>query len=288
MKISIDAGHNCTPDVGAKGFKQEDVLTKEVTAKIIKRLQNTNNAVLDCTPYKQIFLNLEQSLKYRCSKANQFNSDVHLCIHFNAGGGEGVECYATSQTGKNYAGKICKEIATLGYVNRGVKDGSHLYVVNNTTMPCVLVECSFVDSARDMNAYNADSLANAIVNAVVLDIKSIPPIRNSGLNSVVLSFQNICNLLGITDKNGNKLAEDGFIGDATNSAIAKVIIKEGANNILVKWLQTRLITLGFSCGSSGADGYFGYYTLTAVKRFQTKYNLKMDGIVGTNTINKLF
>ena len=83
------------------------------------------------------------------------------------------------------------------------------------------------------------------------------------------------------------LALDGLRGDLTNSAIAKVLLKIGTSNALVKWLQSRLITLGFPCGNSGADAVFGSFTVTAVKNYQTKNNLIVDGIVGPNTINKL-
>ena len=279
MKISIDAGHNCTPDGGAIGIKREDSVTKEVTGEIIKKLQTTNTKIIDCTPYGQVFSNVGQSLQYRCNKANQSNSDLHLCIHFNAGGGEGVECYVISQTAKIYAAKICNEIALIGYRNRGVKDGSHLFVVKNTNMPCVLVECAFIDSAKDMNMYKANSIANAIIKAVVGTLTSV--------NNVIETFQAACNLSGITDKNGNKLIVDGVRSELTNSAIAKVILKKGTSSNLVKWLQVRLITLGFKLNSAGEDGIFGTFTLEAVKELQTKNKLIVDGIVGVNTLNKL-
>ncbi|MBU3143970.1 N-acetylmuramoyl-L-alanine amidase [Clostridium sp. CF012] len=282
MKISIDAGHNCTPDSGAIGIKREDVLTKEVVGKIIKKLQNTNTNIIDCTPYGQAFSSVGKSLQYRCSKANQSNSDLHLCIHFNSGGGEGVECYVISQTAKNHAAKICNEIALLGYKNRGVKDGSHLFVVKNTNMPCVLVECAFVDSTKDMSRYNADLIANAIIKAVVGMLIPVIPV-----NDVISTFQAACNLSGITDGNGNKLAVDGVRNDLTNGAIAKVILKKGTSSNLVKWLQNRLITLGFPCGSDKADGVFGAFTLVAVKNFQAKNKIGVDGIAGPNTLNKL-
>lgn len=120
MKISIDAGHNCIPDVGPTAIRKEDDIDKEVTAKIIEKLQNTTTKILDCTPYGQVFSNVEQALQYRCNKANAFNSDLHLCIHFNTGGGEGIECYIVSQIALNFAAKICDEIALLGYGNRGI------------------------------------------------------------------------------------------------------------------------------------------------------------------------
>ncbi|MGH4138373.1 N-acetylmuramoyl-L-alanine amidase [Clostridium sp.] len=279
MKISIDAGHNCTPDSGAIGIRREDTLNKEVVGKIIQKLKNTTIKIVDCTPYGQVFSNVGQSLQYRSNKANASNSDLHLCIHFNAGGGEGVECYAISPIAKNYATKICNEIASIGYKNRGVKDGAYLFIVKNTRMPCILVECAFIDSKNDMSRYNADSIANAIIKAVV-------GITISG-NSIISTFQAACNLSGVTDKNGNKIVVDGVRGDLTNSAIAKVILKKDARSNLVKWLQTRLITLGFPCGSSGADGIFGDSTLVAVKNFQVKNKLLVDGVVGSNTLNKL-
>jgi N-acetylmuramoyl-L-alanine amidase len=66
MKISFDAGHNCTP-------------------------------------YGLTFSNVAGSLQYRCDKANSSGSEFHGCIHFNFGGGEGVEVYAISEKGKDSA-----------------------------------------------------------------------------------------------------------------------------------------------------------------------------------------
>jgi len=166
LKISIDAGHNCKPDSGAVGIRKEDDLTKQVVASIIKLIPKTVR-IYDCTPYGKTFSNITQSLAFRVDEANIYKSDLHLCIHFNAGGGEGIESYAISTTGKKYASQICFNIAALGYKNRGVKDGSHLYVVKNTNMPCVLVECSFIDNVHDMKIYNADAIANAIIKAVI-------------------------------------------------------------------------------------------------------------------------
>ena len=56
------------------------------------------------------------------------------------------------------------------------------------------------------------------------------------------------------------------------------ILQKGMKNSHVKMLQTLLIANGYSCGSTGADGDFGSGTLSALKSFQTKKNLKVDGI----------
>lgn len=75
-----------------------------------------------------------------------------------------------------------------------------------------------------------------------------------------------------------------------NKGVCKVEIKQlqkGSTGNTVKALQTLLIGYGISCGKWGADGSFGDATVTAVIAYQKKYGLVADGIVGTNTWNKL-
>ena len=61
----------------------------------------------------------------------------------------------------------------------------------------------------------------------------------------------------------------------------------GSEGDRVKTLQENLIKLGYDLGKTGADGDFGTKTLTAVKDFQQKHNLKVDGIVGPATENAI-
>ena len=55
----------------------------------------------------------------------------------------------------------------------------------------------------------------------------------------------------------------------------------------VRTAQQALISRGYSCGNSGADGQYGSNTEQAVKRFQRANGLTADGIVGENTCKKL-
>ncbi|MBU3200990.1 peptidoglycan-binding protein [Clostridium estertheticum] len=116
-------------------------------------------------------------------------------------------------------------------------------------------------------------------------VSSTPPVIIT--NIVVKAFQHAVNLVGLKDKNGDKLIEDGIKGTHTNDVIAKISFTNGSHNELIRWIQQRLIALGFSCGETGADSYFGVNTLVAVKKFQTIRALKSDGIVGPLTINQL-
>lgn len=57
---------------------------------------------------------------------------------------------------------------------------------------------------------------------------------------------------------------------------------------ITKLVQEKLISLGISLGKWGTDGDFGKVTDSAVREFQKRYGLYIDGIVGPNTWAKLF
>ena len=84
------------------------------------------------------------------------------------------------------------------------------------------------------------------------------------------------------------LTEDGIFGVKTKQACAKHYLQyNNSYRIMNKWLQQRLIDLGYSCGKSGADGYFGKDTKKAVVNFQKSRHLNPDGIVGQYTYQAL-
>ncbi|MBQ2834947.1 MAG: peptidoglycan-binding protein, partial [Clostridia bacterium] len=57
----------------------------------------------------------------------------------------------------------------------------------------------------------------------------------------------------------------------------------GMQGEAVKTMQERLIEQGYSLAPDGADGYFGAVTLAAVRLFQRREGLAVDGIVGPKT-----
>lgn len=61
----------------------------------------------------------------------------------------------------------------------------------------------------------------------------------------------------------------------------------GDSGSAVKTLQVNLISLGYSCGTSGADGDFGDATEKAVKAFQGANGLVVDGLAGEKTQAKI-
>ena len=63
------------------------------------------------------------------------------------------------------------------------------------------------------------------------------------------------------------------------------VLKKGSKGKSVKALQILLNGYGFSCGA--VDGDFGSKTLNAVRSFQSRYGLDIDGSVGPATWSKL-
>ncbi|NJM23789.1 MAG: N-acetylmuramoyl-L-alanine amidase [Richelia sp. RM2_1_2] len=167
MKFAIDIGHNLPVDGGAVGIQSENKLVMDVGANVIYRLRKAGHQVVECKPGWAS--STSDSLRRRCTTANQARADVFVSIHFNAFNrkAHGTEVFAISTTGRSIAKRVVDKIAALGFTNRGVKDGSRLYVVKNTSMPAILVECCFCDSSRDMTLFNADKMAAAIVSGLV-------------------------------------------------------------------------------------------------------------------------
>lgn len=83
-----------------------------------------------------------------------------------------------------------------------------------------------------------------------------------------------------------KLSVDGYFGEDTLKGCP--IIKIGTRGDIVKIIQRRLVYFAYTHMPSGVDGIFLDETLKAIKDFQKKKGLVVDGIVGANTWKALF
>ena len=166
MKFNVHAGHN--PDgkiaCGAVGILKESTQARKVVKYVIGYLKKAGHTVYDCTCNNGISQN--DVLKKIVSKCNTHDVNLDISIHFNSGAGDkkgngkttGTEVLvydATKSIPYRAAENVCKEIAKLGFKNRGVKENPSLYVLNATRSPAILIECCFVDDKDDANLYNA-------------------------------------------------------------------------------------------------------------------------------------
>ncbi len=92
-------------------------------------------------------------------------------------------------------------------------------------------------------------------------------------------------------QSANGLSADGVVGPLTwemlNASPTNEFLRLGSSGESVFNLQEKLISLGYSVGSAGADGDFGQGTYNAVVKFQSDRGLSADGIVGPGTWSAL-
>lgn len=170
MKIVLNAGHTKSgKGSGAVGFLNESEETRKVVSAVKRYLTGKGHEV--------IIVNIDKAesqsayLYGVARKVNQHtDADLFVSVHFNAGGGQGCECYTWKGKKTPPAVGVCSELNKYGFRDRGVKDGSHLYVISKTKIPAVLIEVCFVDNIKDSTQYKeigVNRIAQAITRGIL-------------------------------------------------------------------------------------------------------------------------
>ena len=163
---NVHAGHNFKVP-GASGIFSETEEDRKVKDAVISKLRQLGHTVYDTTDNDGA--TQSQNLKNIVANCNSHSVDLDISIHFNAYNGQahGTEVLLFGNGRHRDIGqRIVNEISALGFTNRGIKDGSNLYVVKYTNALAILIECCFCDNAEDAKLYNAESMANAIVRGI--------------------------------------------------------------------------------------------------------------------------
>lgn len=276
-------GHTLTGgDTGAEGCGRRELdCTREIGYKVKAKLEALGHTVNICSVDSATTLN--ESLATRVNKANSYGGDLYVSIHLNAGGGHGTEVYTYRGKEVRQARDVLNNICSLGYSNRGIK-GANLYVINHTKMTAMLIECCFIDSQEDMNRYNSENIADAIVQGLVEQTNmntvnvSVQQSNSKVSSDWVRRLQEECNRQGFSNQ-----VVDGISGPIALSGCPT--LKYGAQGNITMLIQEKLVELGYD--TKGIDGIFGGGTLESVKKFQKDSGLEGDGVFGKNTWKKL-
>ena len=166
MIFGIDKGHGIGKDRGAVGVIAEETIINAIGDLVINKLINIGHTVIELRPTNTNTVN--ESLYARYNKSDVNNCDLCISIHANCGGGNGTEIFTYGGKDIAGAGKILNNICSLGFRNRGIKDGSNLAMVRRPQATAMLIEICFCDSEYDVNVYknNIENIANAIVNGL--------------------------------------------------------------------------------------------------------------------------
>ncbi|MGE4215337.1 MAG: N-acetylmuramoyl-L-alanine amidase [Anaerotignaceae bacterium] len=176
--VVIDAGHGKT-DPGASG---NGLVEKDVNLDIMLRvydLLEANNSI------KVYATRLDDSYPTNVNRAKMANgvADLFVSIHQNSNTSavpNGTEVLYTVHA-TDVSGKLTSQIAAqfiqnylvqaMGTTDRGIKNRSDLIVLNQTTVPAVLIETAFLSNQADADKLSQDSYkddaAQAIYSAIV-------------------------------------------------------------------------------------------------------------------------
>nr|MDH3176876.1 N-acetylmuramoyl-L-alanine amidase [Bacillus pumilus] len=165
VKIFIDPGHGGTDS----GAAVNGLLEKNITLQIAILLRD-----MLISDYDDVSVRLSRSIDqsvtlaqtYKCGK--QWGADYFVSIHVNAGGGTGFESYVypgVSAPTTTYRNALHDEIVrSVDFANRGKKT-ANFHVLRETSMPAILTENGFIDTAADANKLRNATFLQGIARA---------------------------------------------------------------------------------------------------------------------------
>lgn len=161
MKIVINAGHTkFGKGTGAVGKLNESIETRIIAYRVMELLTASNHEIIPA-----VFDRSDNNLKEAVDLSN--DADLFVSIHLNAGGGTGSEVYTWQGKETSKAKNVLTNLSSLGFKNRGIKDGSDLYVIKKTKCESMLIEVCFVDNDNDFKIYDAEKIAAAIARSLL-------------------------------------------------------------------------------------------------------------------------
>ena len=169
MRVNVNGGHTRRAP-GASGYLDELAEDRLVKDALVAELRARGHEVSDSTTDEATVMD---DLREQCRLANASGAELAVSVHLNLGGGTGPECW--HWTGNAETAELSQRVAdsvaaALGLPSRGAKASQVFYWLLHTDMPAVLVECCFVDSERDAEAWRRvgpAAVARAIADAVV-------------------------------------------------------------------------------------------------------------------------
>jgi N-acetylmuramoyl-L-alanine amidase len=175
--VVIDAGHGGFDRGGVPGQRvPEKAMALDVAQRLANRLRRAGYRVI-MTRNSDVFVTLGD----RTRIANRYRDAVFICVHFNSAtraGANGIETYYYGNNSASLAASIHRHLVggTSGE-NRGIRRRSY-YVLRNTSIPAVLVECGFLTNPAETRLILESSYRQKLADRIADGVMGKPTPRN--------------------------------------------------------------------------------------------------------------
>lgn len=233
-----------------------------------------------------VFLDLEESKQFDTGKYNVSEMIKAFCsILENAGYFVGLYMsksqlmsYVSEDVRSRYAIWVAQYNSSCTYTGQyGMwqysSTGSVPGIPAAVDMNYCYIDYPSIIKSLGKNGFSKDiSEAVKPVDVIVETPKATSSKWTDKMDSEILKLQEVLN------NKGANLSMDGIAGDKTLNAAKKYTIELGDRGELTAWVQTRLNSMGFSCGS--VDGICGNKTMNAINAFQKSVNVGIGYLGG--------
>ncbi|WP_088188638.1 N-acetylmuramoyl-L-alanine amidase [Desulfosporosinus sp. FKA] len=183
--VMLDPGHGGY-DPGA--ISSQGVYEKSINLQIAQKVKEmlrpsgievflTREEDIDYVPagVKGKITKKQIDLNRRIAMASRAKADVFVSLHVNAtpqGRNSGAETFYhyKSKSGKELAELIQQELIKIPAMNRRIAKPGDFYIINNTSMPAVIVEVGYLSSAKEQKklqqSWYQEQLSRAIAKGI--------------------------------------------------------------------------------------------------------------------------
>ena len=165
MKMVLNGGHCPGKDPGAIGARVAEAdICRAVMEQAALMLRDQGHEVLTVQT---------NELADIVGASDGYATDLFVSVHCNAAvnaAAQGSEVYALSAAGRDLAACICRRLTVeMGTKDRGVRDGSRLYVLRHTAAVAVLAELAFLSNPAEETLLleQTEAFAAAVVGGVL-------------------------------------------------------------------------------------------------------------------------
>lgn len=228
-KVFIGVGHGGS-DVGASAYGLVEKILTLNTSLACKSILEQHGVQVGISRS----CDEEDTISQEVQECNSYKPNIAVEIHYNAGGGDGLEIYRYRGGGESLkaAQKVETRLVQAGQNSRGIKvklgnDGLDYYMwIRETKAPAILIEVGFLDNSTDNQLFNTPEKQKELGKAIAYGILDYFGIRiNISTSTVNQNSNNLYRVqIGAFSKKSNA---DNLSKELTNKGYSNIVKLDG-------------------------------------------------------------